>query len=498
MLAKQCAQALKEKHLLKSEIGDGGKGFVRTALLENSEIPSWEEDVLFIGKIDAGHKPDQPVAVVTDHASRAIVPEGSVVFEVAQEDLREAEQVLTDLFAREFQLEMRFSALTRRVLDAPTLDEAINAAAEFMERSMILSDLSFQIICAASSMPVTDAVWERNLQRGYCSLEFVEAVAGLMRDIQMPEGTEAFLVDCYASTEHKLCSRFFLDGKEMGCLILLDNNKGLEPWHTRYLPRISWLLGVYVERQPLKGRFFSSIHESIIRGLLDADAAGTARQRAAAVLGAVPARLCCLCVYPQFCSDADSGYLTTRIEQLLPGSIAAQIDDEIVVMADEAKALPLPETPAFDDYLRNVKRIGISKGFSQPEDLARYAGQARAACTIAGRVDGAKRICRYADYEFYDMLMHIPDRDMVRDYIHPAIVLLQQYDQINETALSPTLSNYLKTGCSSKLTAAEMYLHRNTLTYRLSRIRELTGLDLEDPDEIFRLRCSYMILQVYE
>ena len=38
--------------------------------------------------------------------------------------------------------------------------------------------------------------------------------------------------------------------------------------------------------------------------------------------------------------------------------------------------------------------------------------------------------------------------------------------------------------------AESLYLHRNSLLYRLERIREISGLDLDDPDDRFSLQLA--------
>jgi DNA-binding PucR family transcriptional regulator len=46
--------------------------------------------------------------------------------------------------------------------------------------------------------------------------------------------------------------------------------------------------------------------------------------------------------------------------------------------------------------------------------------------------------------------------------------------------LARTLRVYLDHGCNGPAASAALHIHRTTLYYRLGRIRELTGLDLDD------------------
>jgi purine catabolism regulator len=43
-------------------------------------------------------------------------------------------------------------------------------------------------------------------------------------------------------------------------------------------------------------------------------------------------------------------------------------------------------------------------------------------------------------------------------------------------------------------TAADLFIHRSTMNYRLERIKELTGIDFKDPDKVLYLSISMHLL----
>ena len=63
--------------------------------------------------------------------------------------------------------------------------------------------------------------------------------------------------------------------------------------------------------------------------------------------------------------------------------------------------------------------------------------------------------------------------------VHPAADA-EAHDEHGTDMLS-TLATYIACERSPKLTAETLFIHRNTLGYRIERIRELTALDLDDP-----------------
>lgn len=85
------------------------------------------------------------------------------------------------------------------------------------------------------------------------------------------------------------------------------------------------------------------------------------------------------------------------------------------------------------------------------------------------------------------MELAAPQEDLFQ-FCHSAVALLRDYDYIHETELLESLRVYLTHNRSIGESAAALYIHRNTMNYRIARINELTQLDLGDPD-VFATCC---------
>ncbi|GAA3825299.1 PucR family transcriptional regulator [Streptomyces phyllanthi] len=64
---------------------------------------------------------------------------------------------------------------------------------------------------------------------------------------------------------------------------------------------------------------------------------------------------------------------------------------------------------------------------------------------------------------------------------------MREHDGLNGTEYTRTVYAYLRCLGDSARAAAEMYVHPNTLRYRIRRASELFGIDLQDPDEALLL-----------
>ncbi|HYP18763.1 MAG TPA: helix-turn-helix domain-containing protein [Chloroflexia bacterium] len=70
---------------------------------------------------------------------------------------------------------------------------------------------------------------------------------------------------------------------------------------------------------------------------------------------------------------------------------------------------------------------------------------------------------------------------------------LRQYDREHHGDLLKTLSAYLRHGGNSVRTANALFIHRNSLRYRLSRVQALTSLDPDDPDARLALQIALVL-----
>ena len=81
----------------------------------------------------------------------------------------------------------------------------------------------------------------------------------------------------------------------------------------------------------------------------------------------------------------------------------------------------------------------------------------------------------------------------VESLLHPAIAKLARYDQMNQSNLLNTLRVYLEHDRNAQRCANLLYLHRNSLQYRVRRIQEIAKIDLDNPEERAYLRLSFML-----
>ena len=87
---------------------------------------------------------------------------------------------------------------------------------------------------------------------------------------------------------------------------------------------------------------------------------------------------------------------------------------------------------------------------------------------------------RYGEMMPYYAAQLLLKRNQLRDFCPEEVRVLQAYDERNGSRLVRTLERYLLHVDDPVTAAKELCIHRNTLLYRLGKIRELTGCDLNN------------------
>lgn len=136
---------------------------------------------------------------------------------------------------------------------------------------------------------------------------------------------------------------------------------------------------------------------------------------------------------------------------------------------------------------------GVSRPVQEIEQIPAAVEQACAACRLGQRIRGAAPPYHYAELGLYRLLGQLSDRGEVKRFQQELLGQLVAYDEEHGTELLITLEAYFNHHGNISETAEALYVHRNTLSYRLQRVTEITGLQLSDPEARLNLQVALKI-----
>lgn len=102
----------------------------------------------------------------------------------------------------------------------------------------------------------------------------------------------------------------------------------------------------------------------------------------------------------------------------------------------------------------------------------------------------------YKDLGLYKLLAEIENVSLLREYFDDTIGLLEKYDAQNNTDLFHVLFVFLQEDCNYIKASQRLYLHRNTLMYKINKIQKIINRDLSDVKVYMEFYLAYLAKQI--
>lgn len=179
--------------------------------------------------------------------------------------------------------------------------------------------------------------------------------------------------------------------------------------------------------------------------------------------------------------------------------LTAVLEDSLVML------LNFQSERGFDDtLLEKIDRIcvnndlvaGISSHFCSLSEMAKHYRLATRTALVCQRYIEDHRVIFYDDVFDLALLEYCDRHNNLMDYVHSSILRLMEYDADYGTNYLYTFWVYTECGCSTQATAAKLYVHKNTLLYRVNKIKEILGSDLSSGKDLFAFQLSMRILRM--
>ncbi|MCC8059814.1 MAG: helix-turn-helix domain-containing protein [Clostridiales bacterium] len=203
--------------------------------------------------------------------------------------------------------------------------------------------------------------------------------------------------------------------------------------------------------------------------------------------------------------------LFREMEEFFPNDNVAMLDECIYVMTSDDKPdapITIDRDPEFEALLKKHQAFAMVSNPSQRLQgvrvLFRQCFQILPAAVVVRLDEELDRHClrydRYSPYYIIYLCEH--SREMGTNDIlylcHPAVLTLTRYDRAYNNNLRDTLFSYLMNDRSISKISREMFMHRNTVIYKINKIQELINDDLSNPYTRHQLILSCMIIRYVE
>ena len=140
-------------------------------------------------------------------------------------------------------------------------------------------------------------------------------------------------------------------------------------------------------------------------------------------------------------------------------------------------------------------RVGYSTPKETLAELTDAKREASLALRIAGIFQEQREVVAYSKLGIARLIYELP-RDLCELFLHE-VFGEKLPDQDIDEEMQVTIRLFFENNLNISETARQLYLHRNTLVYRLERFEKLMGLDIRRFDDAMTFQIAMMVLAHY-
>ena len=377
-----------------------------------------------------------------------------------------------------------------------SIQQLVDIAHQHTKNTIAVFGTGFQMI-AFQGQPDSSA--ERWMQERYLNHEDIERVNTDDVHERAKKSRVPVLIHNKFFKYDRIVSMLDHD-RDLGHVVLIEDKVPFtdQDYH------IAAILSSSIRQQMLRDEFTRNIqgfpHEFFIKDLLDQRLVNTPqnlnhtdflRQR-------FSPNCCCLVVETARTAGALSvSLIRNGFEQFAPGTSTVSYQGQIVVILSG-----IPSQGVSEEKMQQLRKYcvenrlfcGMSNPFSNIMELPKYYKQALRAIEVGAAESNEPNLFCYQDHFIKHLLNAFLQQEDPSVFCCPQMKHLIECDKKDGRNLAETLYQYLLNG-NTAATAAAMFIHRNTLLYRLNLINELVTIDYNDPVLKLYLILSYEMMK---
>ncbi|TMG09331.1 MAG: hypothetical protein E6I00_15280 [Chloroflexi bacterium] len=420
---------------------------------------------------------------------------------------------------RSMEIHRRFTEL---VLDGKGVNEICRTLADLLESAVSVEDASFHLLAHAGGSADPHRK-ETILRQGTPHrVLFDPQIQRILREVEAKRGpVKVPAFPHLGMSRERLIAPIFAANQVLGYISVLDHPPQNEELAFMAIEQAALVLALSIAKErelsEVEGRVRGEFLEDLLHGTYGDDAAA---QRRARHVGYPMhgAHIVLLVDIDDFRGFARARQISEDAIQALKREFLRRVTAVVRMSyqralvqgrSDQVVAL-LPLGTETGDYQARSHALGlqvqqavtewkpgftVSVGFSAPmEAPAGVEGALREVTSVMESLARFKRwsqVVAVPELGLTGLLAAVSDERLV-DYSQRHLGPLIEHDRARKGALVATLRAYLETG-EQQHAAQRLRVHPNTLRYRLDRIREITGLDLENPETRLNLAVAMRV-----
>ena len=182
-------------------------------------------------------------------------------------------------------------------------------------------------------------------------------------------------------------------------------------------------------------------------------------------------------------------------------------ENDFIINIDNKNIVVIKTLPSVDsfDFIQNTAKsivdtinsellltvfVGIGSPVKSINDIAHSYSEARLSIEIGRVFESEKYILSYAELGIGRLIYQLPSK--LCELFLDEIFQKEGFEALDEETLL-TIDKFFENSLNISETSRQLFVHRNTLVYRLDKIERLTGLDLRKFDDAVVFKVAALV-----
>lgn len=401
------------------------------------------------------------------------------------------------------QISIWMNTLMNLLFSGKGLQHLIDAAAQIFGNPIYVVDLQNKYLAISSGIFPNNEFLKQENESTYVSTEGVLFI----RRNRLDEKVRKSKLPIYFFNEMigygTLLSSICIDGIEVGHIMIQESEHKFRETDAEFLYHFTRLVSIELQKNSVftdnKGVMYSYFLADLLKNP-NANVA-TVQKRLNALGYKLKPNLYILVIPSSsfYTSTLRLEVVLQSIRNILVGSLYVVYENSIVFLISKEKYEELSEfeLDRLTTFLENNQlKAGISNFFEKLEEAPRFYKQALEALKQGTYMNDPAPIYYFKDYYIYQILHVLEQNDSeLRYLIHPGLMQLYFYDQEKGTDFIHTLKEYLICPGQPSVVAQNLHIHKNTLLYRMGKIKEITKCDFITGEDFMKFNLSFKVME---
>lgn len=421
----------------------------------------------------------------------------------SEEDAYEIYNHIQDIFLESEQVVTGMRAFLDALFTDAGLQGICDVAYGILGNPLFIVDNSYKYLAFSSGTVADSKLMEKETSMGRIAEEGIKQIRKMQLDDKIRRSGRPFYFFNPVQQSGMLAGSVTIHDIEVGHVMLYELNKPFTDNDYELVHRLCRITSIELQKNDFYKKNKGTMYSYFIGDLLDNRAGNLegSRDRLATLGYVLKDELFVLTISPKnnLTSQSRQELIISDLQRFVPESLYVVYDNTVVLLINGCGQGQNHcfESEPLENYLRHNGLIaGISNNFQNIQEIRKYYEQALKAADLGQRILHESGLHRYETMSIFHILEICESKEYsLWDFCHPALPMLMNYDKKKGTDFLNTLYQYLNFSQNTMETASYLHIHKNTLLYRIEKIRKITGNSLNHGDELIKLHFSFKILQ---